>query len=1218
PLTAPPAPRPAPRLGLREKAKRALVVLLLAAMTATSVFSGAGTARFAREQAAAEQTSFRIFYGRDLYVFGDHYIDDRIPLYVLPALRHWDRPGPGERADLERALEVLRESPDPKADNLLLTAFRHASLLPMTDKGVTTLLRALIERDDETLWKSMDAEIAASGDDPAAAELLVKMVGIGVQVGTDAAFDNLFRVLKSPNRKVESAAFAALYGELTAPAKADSFLARLTAVQKKFAKDPALQMWTLYFSLYRTGQPGPALKAEDTDQLDDSVVAALEALDQANAPLVLQALAAARQSGQKPQIAPPLLGGAVRLAAGLVQAAQGDGSSPVPPALARAARHVVAAAANALIDEGQTLFPDLHERLLDEGVLPPDAADSSEMGDSSASPAYRAEYEQWHLQALQKALAALSPQTPAQLEFLIRASAQLAGLQSADAVAGAPVGGTIDEKAAAQIARVVVEGYRSLGGADYDYAKANLLRDRLIAIGVAKPSKDGYGAPSPADSVDAAHLAALHDLLVGLMRDGAIRDEKGKEHRFVLAEKVWLAGALRSVDKTWREDFPATAPKASAAGPQAALAALSRDGDAMALALLEEQIESAPRDAAFLLAAEQAFLVRQERPGQGGLNQDEAIVVLPKLMAALAASPEADQGWAEAARAAASGRLPAKTAEQLRAALMAAAKADVEAYQAAFPDPATQAALAARSILTQEDLGAPKARADYSRRQLEALKSLLAASAAAKTASPEQKAAAAALEKSVGALLAAAPALGAPAGSAAADATERLDDALQRLYLSMPGSDFTDDIRAQGLARSDGDYSSGYWLTSYTPDQLARLRAHLQAILKADLLQTKSDTHALIPRERRDLQTAIAAADALSALRAAPQPGTKLHSFAPLALLAAMPAAGAWGLAAAAAALATWLVWKYAFREPALAPEARDEAAPGDRLDRIGLASSRLANSAFWGSFRSRARDVGGLEYAESRDYERGDEARDIDWTEYANSGELRTKMYDQEREKPLILAVDVSESGRVGTRGADKRTIIEDAAAALALAASRSNIRVGAVLFDGGIVAAIPPRGGSEAASAVVDEILKRRPSSAAGSTDLRGALAEVASMLGPRRGTVIVLSDFLAENFAEELMSLSERHDVRPVRVTDPADLAALPDVGLLPVADAETGATRVLDTSAARASSAGAVARREAKLDDVLSETGHEPVVLSTEGGALETLTEHFNRASARRKP
>jgi uncharacterized protein (DUF58 family) len=330
----------------------------------------------------------------------------------------------------------------------------------------------------------------------------------------------------------------------------------------------------------------------------------------------------------------------------------------------------------------------------------------------------------------------------------------------------------------------------------------------------------------------------------------------------------------------------------------------------------------------------------------------------------------------------------------------------------------------------------------------------------------------------------------------------------------------------------------------------------------------------------------------------------------PLGALLAGSAFTPWIWAAVAAAVATWLIWKYAFRAApqARADEEAREASVEARRSRIAFAARRLANSVVGGAFRSRFIGAGGSEFAEARPYQNED-YREIDWKTSAKKGETYAKKFELDRDMPLILLVDVSRSGRLGTHGADKRTVIEDVAATLALAAARTNVRVGAVLFSDRVEAVIPARGGLAHASALIDALMNARPAGAA--TDLKPALEQIAG-LTKSRAMVAVVSDFLAPDFKDALAGVAARHDLRAIRVVDPSETRPLPDVALLPLVDAESGARRTLDTGSqkVRADAAAAIARREAKLEEDLRAARARPIVLSTEGDPLETLAAHFD--------
>ena len=318
--------------------KRGATVAVLGLMIVITGVSSVGTMNLRVEQRAAAVTAMMLFYAADLFVFSDRFIDVRITEVVLPALKRCHESPKTAGDDFERALAILRESPDPKADNLLVTIFRHSGVLPLNQQAENTLLRALIERESDLLWNSMDALIAQSRTDPASAQMLVKLVMLGVETGNEKAIGQIFRVLKSPNREVQQQTAGALYAYLSQNEGA-KFYDRLTTVQAKHAADPMLQMWTASFAFRRLGEPGVAeadlVKAKAF--LDKALVNA-HAIDAARLEIYKQTPPDQEVS------APPSM---VAMLANLASSVQGDGGAPAP--VAGAARYLVTKATTDLI-----------------------------------------------------------------------------------------------------------------------------------------------------------------------------------------------------------------------------------------------------------------------------------------------------------------------------------------------------------------------------------------------------------------------------------------------------------------------------------------------------------------------------------------------------------------------------------------------------------------------------------------------------------------------------------------------------------------------------------------------------------------------------------------------------------------------------------------------------------------------------------------------------
>jgi len=224
----------------------------------------------------------------------------------------------------------------------------------------------------------------------------------------------------------------------------------------------------------------------------------------------------------------------------------------------------------------------------------------------------------------------------------------------------------------------------------------------------------------------------------------------------------------------------------------------------------------------------------------------------------------------------------------------------------------------------------------------------------------------------------------------------------------------------------------------------------------------------------------------------------------------------------------------------------------------IELRTRRLVNTLFSGEYRSVFRGQG-VEFAEVRTYELGDDYRAIDWNVSARMGSPYVKTFTEERELTLLLVVDRSGSEEFG-QPVSKAALGVEVAAVLALAAARQQDRAGALIFSGGVDHVVPPGKGRRHALRIIRDLLAFQPVDR--RTNIALALGYAARLLR-HRAIVVVLSDFRAPGWEEPLARLTRRHEVVAVTVDDPRE-SDLPDVGWIELADAETGARALLDTS------------------------------------------------------
>lgn len=244
--------------------------------------------------------------------------------------------------------------------------------------------------------------------------------------------------------------------------------------------------------------------------------------------------------------------------------------------------------------------------------------------------------------------------------------------------------------------------------------------------------------------------------------------------------------------------------------------------------------------------------------------------------------------------------------------------------------------------------------------------------------------------------------------------------------------------------------------------------------------------------------------------------------------------------------------------------------APADVLKqvrRIELRTRGLVNSRFSGEYHSVFKGQG-IEFAEVREYQPGDDVRSIDWNVTARLGHPYIKRYVEERELTVLLVVDLSGSQRWATRGRLKSELVAEVAAALAMSAIRNNDRIGLLLVTDRVEAFVPPRKGRRHVLRLVRDLLAHEPEGR--GTDLAAGVDFASRLLGSR-AIVFVFSDFRLgggwDRFSDTLTAATARHDVVAVRLEDPSD-AELPDVGMLMLRDPESGERVAINTSSAGA--------------------------------------------------
>jgi uncharacterized protein (DUF58 family) len=280
------------------------------------------------------------------------------------------------------------------------------------------------------------------------------------------------------------------------------------------------------------------------------------------------------------------------------------------------------------------------------------------------------------------------------------------------------------------------------------------------------------------------------------------------------------------------------------------------------------------------------------------------------------------------------------------------------------------------------------------------------------------------------------------------------------------------------------------------------------------------------------------------------------------------------------------------------------------RIRRIQIRTRVILESGIGGAYHAVFKGRG-MEFAEVREYEAGDDPRTIDWNVTARRGELFVKKYVEERDLALLLVVDVSGSQAFGSQFIAKRDYAAELAAVLAFSAVANQDRVGAVLFSDRIERYVPPGRGREHALRIVRDALAVEPKGR--GTDLAGALRFARGVM-KRRGIVAVISDFQAEGYDRALGVLRRRHDVVALHLTDPRE-SELPDAGLVALVDPETDARRVFDL-ADPGVRRRLLPRHPAQARDVFRRTRVDALALDTSTSYEHPLRQFFEARERRR--
>ena len=277
------------------------------------------------------------------------------------------------------------------------------------------------------------------------------------------------------------------------------------------------------------------------------------------------------------------------------------------------------------------------------------------------------------------------------------------------------------------------------------------------------------------------------------------------------------------------------------------------------------------------------------------------------------------------------------------------------------------------------------------------------------------------------------------------------------------------------------------------------------------------------------------------------------------------------------------------------------------RVRQIEIKTRGLSNNIFAGQYHSAFKGKG-MSFSEVREYQYGDDVRDIDWNVTARYNKPFVKVFEEERELTVMLLIDVSNSLDFGTVKQLKKDMVTEIAATLAFSAIQNNDKIGVIFFSDRIEKFIPPKKGRKHILYIIRELLDFKPESK--RTDIKIAVEYLTNVI-KKRCTTFMISDFIDENdFRNALTIANRKHDIVAIQVYD-RRMAELPDVGLMKVRDAETGHEQWIDTSsrALRRAHNDWWIQRQGVLNETFTKSNVDSVSIRTDQDYVKSLINLF---------
>ena len=281
------------------------------------------------------------------------------------------------------------------------------------------------------------------------------------------------------------------------------------------------------------------------------------------------------------------------------------------------------------------------------------------------------------------------------------------------------------------------------------------------------------------------------------------------------------------------------------------------------------------------------------------------------------------------------------------------------------------------------------------------------------------------------------------------------------------------------------------------------------------------------------------------------------------------------------------------------------------KVRKVEIKTRRLSANIFAGQYHSAFKGRG-MAFSEVREYQFGDDVRDIDWNVTARFNRPYVKVFEEERELTVMLLIDVSGSLDFGTEVQTKCDMVAEIAATLAFSAIQNNDKIGVIFFSDKIEKYIPPKKGRKHILYIIREMLDFKPESR--KTDIKQAL-EFLTSVSKRRCTAFILSDFyVRQDFEQTLIIGNRKHDIVAIQVYD-RRAKELPDVGLMKVVDSETGFEQYIDTGSKKLRMAYSRYwnNRQQSLRETFSKSNVDHISISTGEDYVESLMILFKKRS-----